>query len=314
MASGSLLSRESTSFWRRWLHGVRRTWQRGDWPTFAGDDWAGTIMQAGVTDDFHAKQGRSTGRLLLEKNGQSLGVYLKRHYRLPWWNGLLASLWPWGNWSPAVQELRNLQWAQTQGLPVPAPVAAAEYVGPWGSLQSILAVEELTGMLALHQAIPLASRQLDPISFRIWKKGLAQEMARLSRELHSRCRFHKDLYLCHFYVAHADTAQSTSGLRLDAARLSDWRGRVSMIDFHRLGRHVLTWPIWLVKDLGQLLYSSHVEGVDDRDRLWFWRCYQGKGMSRSLLARVVRLKTGMYQRHARRKALRARVGISEPPA
>jgi heptose I phosphotransferase len=290
----TLQKAEAGSLWRRLLHGVRRVWQRADWPGLAGADWAGTIMQTGVTDDFHAKQGRSTGRLLLEKNGQTLGVYLKRHYRLPWWRGLLATFCPWGNWSPAVQELRNLQWAGAQGLPVPAPVAAGEYVGPWGKLQSILAVEELTGMLALHQAIPLASRQLDLTTFRVWKKGLAQEMARLSRELHSRCRFHKDLYLCHFYIARSDTT-----------RLTEWRGRVFMIDFHRLGRHWITWPIWLVKDLGQLLYSTaNVEGVEDRDRLWFWRCYQGRGMGRCLLARIVRLKTGLYRRHARRKALR----------
>jgi heptose I phosphotransferase len=291
-----LSSLTASSFWRRLLHGVRRTWQRGDWPGFAGADWAGTIMQTGVTDDFHAKQGRSTGRWVLEKNGQTLGVYLKRHYRLPWWSGLLASLWPWGNWSPAVQELRNLRWAKAHGLLVPDPVAAGEYIGPWGKLQSILAVEELTDMLALHQAIPLASRQLDQDKFRLWKKGLAQEMARLARELHRRSCFHKDLYLCHFYIA-----------RGDCARLNPWRGRVYMIDFHRLGRHVFAWPIWLVKDLGQLLYSSHVEGVDVRDRLWFWRFYQGKRTSRGLLARWVRWKTGLYLRHNARRKMRQQV-------
>ncbi len=141
-------------------------------------------------------------------------------------------------------------------------MAAGEYIGPWGKLQSILAVEELTGMLALHQAIPLASRQLDPATFRLWKKGLAQEMARLVRELHRRRSLPQGPLPVPFL--HRPRRHRPA---------PEWRGRVFMIDFHRLGRHLFTWPIWLVKDLGQLLYSSHVEGVDARDRLWFWRCY-----------------------------------------
>src|SRR5881227_2224856 len=117
-------------------------------------------------------------------------------------------------------------------------------------------------MLALHQAIPLAARQLEPRLFRTWKAGLTRELARLTRFLHERRYFHKDLYLCHFYIPRSDTE-----------RLPEWRGRVHMIDFHRLGHHPLAWAWWRIKDLGQLLYSSAIEGVDERDRLRFWRYY-----------------------------------------
>jgi heptose I phosphotransferase len=249
-------------------------------------------MDVQLTDDFHAKQGRSTGRWVLESGDRALSVYLKRHFRLPWWRGFLASLWPGGDWSPAMQEFRHLLWAAQHGLPVPKVVAAGEFLGPWGRLQSFLAIEELTGMLGLHQAIPLAARQLGPLSFRAWKNGLAREMARLTRFLHARRYFHKDLYLCHFYVPRADTTT-----------LLHWPGRLHLIDLHRLGYHPLTWPLYRLKDLGQLLYSSDVEGVDDLDRLRFWRhyLYPRKRRQARWLSWAVRLKGGLYRSHNAKK-------------
>jgi heptose I phosphotransferase len=271
--------------------------QQPDWPLLAGADWPERVMDIEVTDRFHAKQGRSTGRWVLPglDGRPGLVVYLKRHYQLSWWHGLLATLFPGAGWSPAMQEWKNLEWARRQGLPVPRPVAAVEYVGPWGRLRSMLAVEELTGMLPLHEAVPLASRRLAPPAFRRWKRGLIEELARLTRLLHDRRRFHKDLYLCHFYIPEVDTAGVPAS----------WRGRVHLIDLHRLAHHPWTWRLWQVKDLAQLLYSSEVEGVDDRDRLWFWRAYLGPGPGRAFdgwLRAAVLLKWRRYQRHNARRA------------
>jgi heptose I phosphotransferase len=263
------------SLWRRLLLGVRRWRQRLDWPRFAGADWPARIMDLAVTDRFHAKQGRSTGRwiatITVKERTRRLAVYLKRHYELAWWRGWLATLWPWRNWSPAWQEWRQLQWARQQGLPVPHPVAVAEYVGPWGRLRSALAVEELAGMISLQEAIPLAAVRQDARSFRHWKHGLAAEMARLTRMLHDRRCFHKDLYLCHFFIP----AQDTRGVPAEG-----WRGRLHLIDLHRLTHHRWTWRIWQTKDLAEILYSSGIVGVDARDLLAFWRAYRGDGPNR----------------------------------
>jgi heptose I phosphotransferase len=280
------------SLWRRLAHGVRRLRQRPDWERFAGAGWADRIMDVAVTDRFHAKQGRSTGRWVLMAPDGRLAVYLKRHYRLPWWHGLLAAVWPGAGWSPALQEWRNLEWARAAGLPVPAAVAAGEYIGPWGRLQSFLAVEELAGMLPLHEAVPLAAARLAPADFCRWKRGLIAELARLTRALHGRRCFHKDLYLCHFYVPGDDTA-----------RVPAWRGRVHLIDLHRLGRHPWTRRLWQVKDLAQLLYSSEVQGVEARDRLRFWRLYLGRrGWADRWLRWCVLFKWRRYQRHNARRA------------
>lgn len=281
-------------FWQRLARGARRLRQRADWPRFAGPDWPERIMDVAVTDRFHAKQGRSTGRLILEANGSRLTVYLKRHYQLSWWRGLIATLWPRAGWSPGFQEWNRLEWARAQGMPVPATVAAAEYIGPWGRLQSVLAIEELADMLPVHEAIPLAADRLPADAFRRWKQGLAEEMARLTRALHTRRWFHKDLYLCHFYIPREDIVQ------LPAA----WRGRLHLIDLHRLQHHPWTWLLWQVKDLAQLLYSSEVVGVNARDRLRFWSGYLYGDRSNRLahwLRYAVLLKWRRYRSHNRKR-------------
>ena len=277
------------TWWQRLVRGVRRLYARPDWSRFVGDHWPDQIMQADVTDDFNAKQGRSTGRWLLEAGDTQLAVYLKRHYELPWWHGLLATFFPGRDWSPAMQERRNLVWALEQNLPVPKVVAAGEFVGPWGKLQSFLAIEELTDMLPLHQAIPSAARQLDPATFRLWKAGLTREIARLARILHDTKRFHKDFYLCHFFITRADTRC-----------VPTWTNAVFVIDFHRLDHHPLTAAFWKSKDLGQLLYSSEIEGVDARDRLRFWRAYMGPQRYSRLgrwLRRIVLIRGRRYREH-----------------
>src|SRR5262249_38279011 len=136
-----------------------------------------------------------------------------------------------------------------------------------GRLRGFLAVEELTDMVPLPEALALAAERLDAATFGRWKRGLVAEMARLARLLHDRRCFHKDFYLCHFYV-HRD-------LTVDPP--PSWRGRVYLIDLHRLAQHPWTWWLWRVKDLAQLLYSSEVAGVDVRDQVSFWRHYRGLG-------------------------------------
>jgi heptose I phosphotransferase len=229
-------------------------------------------------------------------------VYLKRHYQLPWWRRWLATLWPQGNWSPAMREQQNLHWAQQQGVPTPQVVAAAEHIGPWGQLRSVLAVEELADMISLQEAFPLAGLRLDSAAFRHWKRTLAAEMARLARILHDRRCFHKDLYLCHFYIARDDTS---------AVPASGWRGRIHLIDLHRLAHHPRTWRIWQAKDLAQLLYSSEIIGINARDRLYFWRAYRGPGErrgSRRWLRRFILFKWRRYRRHNARHRQPRRAG------
>lgn len=284
----------SDSVWQRLWRGTRRIWARPDWHRLAGPGWEERILAQPVTDRFHAKQGRSTGRWILHSEGARLTVYLKRHYRLPWWSGLLAAFSPQRDWSPAMQEWRHLEWARKKGIPVPAVASVGEFAGPGWKLQSFLAVDELTDMLPLHEAIPRAAAFLPASEFEVWKRGLVRELARLARSFHERRHFHQDFYLCHFYIASKWTEQ-----------IPEWQGQVTVIDLHRLSRHrVFSW-IWQGKDLAQLLYSSEIPGIDASDRLRFWHAYWGaarRSWSAAFLKAWVLLKWKLYRRHHRRRA------------
>ncbi len=285
------------SLWRRLRTTVRVVREQPDWAAFAGSGWPDRIMAEAVTDRFHAKQGRSIGRWTLEASGRTLTVYLKRHYKLPFWPGVWATLFPGRAWSPGLEEWDHLEWVRSQGIPAPRAVAAGQFVGPGCRLQGFLAVEELTDMLPIHQAVPLAHATLPADQFLTWKRGLTAEMARLAREFHRRNAFHKDLYFCHFYIPEALCREVPDG----------WANRVFVIDLHRLGRHRLGAAWFLVKDLAQLLYSSAVAGVTARDRVRFWKLYRRGWPGRppgAWLRGLIRLKWKLYRRHnARRPSL-----------
>jgi heptose I phosphotransferase len=279
---------EFGSLWGRWAGGLRRVRQTPDWTDYAGPDWLDKIMTVEVTDRLFRKQGRSIARWTLDApDGRRLVVFLKRHIVLPRWHGILATLFPRRAWSPGLQEWEHLKWAEEHGLPVPRAVAAGELIGPRGRLQSFIAVAELTDMLPLHEAVPLAERSLDAASFREWKRSLTDELVRLSVAFHGRRVFHKDWYLCHFYIDRKDAGRVPEG----------WAGRVRVIDLHRMARHPLTAPWRKAKDLAQLLYSSDVPGVTDEDRRGFWTRYRPHTRLPWLVAILARMKWRLYRRH-----------------
>jgi heptose I phosphotransferase len=288
------------ALWQRLWRGAWRERCEPDWFDVVPADWRGTILGAEVRDRFHAKQGRSIARWSLQAGGRRLTVYLKRHYRAPWWHGWAAALRPGRGWSAAWRESEHLRWASAHGFPVPRPVAVGERVGPWGRLQSFLAVEELAGMVPLHEAVPAAAGRLSPAAFHRWKRGLAAALARRVANLHRLRHYHKDLYFCHFYIPERLTYYIPAG----------WMNDLFLIDLHRLGHHPWLGRWWQLKDLAQLLYSSEVAGVTARDRLRFWQLYAGPGRSRGWwpwLRRGVLLRWRNYRRHraARAKARQA---------
>jgi heptose I phosphotransferase len=290
------------SFWERWDRGVSWTWVNDRYRDALPADLESGVMSLETSDRLHVKQGRSTARVIFHGGRpvltpigaapRALSVYLKRHYRLPWSARLAATIHPGGGYSPAAEEWRHLERGRALGIEVPEVVAAGERIGPRGGLTSFLMVAELTGCEALHEALPGLADRLDPDAFERLKRRVIAAMARIASTLHSARLFHKDLYLCHFF--------------LDLGRLGrDCRDiRLVLIDLHRLtsARLLPAWLRW--KDLGQLLYSTFgVDGIDDRDRLRFWRLYR-KGCRLAVpswQATIVGFRAGRYRAHNRKR-------------
>jgi heptose I phosphotransferase len=290
------------SLWQRWTRGVTWTWVNDRYRGRLPEGFDASMMTLETRDRFHEKQGRSTARVVFhaadrsvpthcESQPRPLSVYLKRQYRLPWAARLAATLNPSGRHSPAASEWVHLEQARALGIEVPEAVAAGEQIGPHGALTSFLMIAELGGCLAINEVLPGLAERLDARAFARLKRWLITEMANVTATLHVAGLFHKDLYLCHFFL-------DVDRLDRDGLPL-----RVVLIDLHRLAAHRL-WPgWWRWKDLGQLLFSTYgVGGIDDRDRRRFWVSYLRNCPVawRGWQARIVEFRAARYLSHNRK--------------
>ncbi len=274
------------SLWDRLWKGTSWIWlserHRSALPAGIGSE----VMTLESRDRYHAKQGRSTARVVFASAGEPLSVYLKRHYEHSLKARLGAIVYPRGRHTPAAAEWAHLERVRSLGIDVPEVVAAGEQIGPWGTLTSFLMVAELTGCLPLNEAVPQLLQSLDTSTFPKTKRELIRAMADIVAKLHQSRLFHKDLYLCHFYL----------DMRFDAAP----EARLTLIDLHRLGEHRL-WPDrWRWKDLAQLLFSTYgVAGITDRDRARFWTLYRRrlKLPNAKWHRRMIELKAARYLAH-----------------
>lgn len=267
---------------KRLVRGASWSWVSPSRRDHLPDDFETNVLDWKSDDRHHAKQGRSTARFRIKGRGGSLSVYLKRHERIPWPDRLRAWLLPGRGHSPASAEWVHLNSVRTLGIDVPEPVAVGERFGPWGRLRSYLIVADLVGSEELNVIVPKLAERLDPPAFAALKRRLIRKMARVAATLHKANLFHKDFYLCHFFL---DT--------------NDY-DRLTLIDLHRLGRHRWIAGRWRRKDLAQLLYSTrNVAGIDDRDRQRFWMHYRRAcNLGRRESAAIVR-KADRYLAHNR---------------
>ncbi len=251
------------------------------------------LLKGRLLTEVRHKRGRFIVRTSLpDADGQERPVFLKVYTCNGRWNRVKSRITSsLGKASPAQLERRNLGWAAAQGIPVPRLVTGfPEFES---ASFSVLVTEELCGMSALHTLLPRGAKTLSPAAFRKWKRELAHELARLTQLLHRSNRYHKDLYLCHFFLP--DEAL-TDGQSI--------QGRLHLLDLLRLKHHRWNSRRWQVKDLAELLYSSDLAGIETRDRLRFMHTYLGCTKldrdGRRLIESVVK-KAARYRRQNRER-------------
>ncbi len=128
------------------------------------------------------------------------------------------------------------------------------------------------------------------------KHEIIRQLALLTRRMHERRLFHRDLYLCHVFLSR--TASGEIVLRL--------------IDLARMISPRLTYVRWMVKDLAALDYSSPRGLVTRADRARFLyhylvtpdECRPGRGVDGGRLRRVSRMVEAKSRRIASHDARR----------
>jgi heptose I phosphotransferase len=155
---------------------------------------------------------------------------------------------------------------------------------------SVLAVRELEGYLPLHIYVPGPLARMAEPQRRRRKQALIARLVDVARRLHGRNYFHRDFYLCHFFLR--DDAAAPDGFDL------------VLIDFGRLLHSRL--GRWRTKDLAALLFSTFVPGVSRTDRMRFYKQYLGiaklddraKQAARRIMAKAERYRRHNYGRRA----------------
>tara|TARA_B110000444_G_C18839746_1_gene598122 strand:+ start:310 stop:1134 length:825 start_codon:yes stop_codon:yes gene_type:complete len=101
-----------------------------------------------------------------------------------------------------------------------------------------------------------------------YKRMLVENLARVSRTMHSVGINHRDFYLCHFH--------------LEVESLANGNPQCYLIDLHRAQLRSITPKRWLIKDLAGLYYSAMDVGLSRQDLLIFIKVYSNMSASKAL--------------------------------
>jgi tRNA A-37 threonylcarbamoyl transferase component Bud32 len=202
----------------------------------------GTIVKSAVRE-------RSTQRLDLE----GVTVYVKKHF-FPGIREILKNFLRFRFPLGALNEWRALLAFHAHNIPTMTPICAGRKPLLWKiEKESFLLTDDLgeahrlDDFLKINGAIPCRGEVFKT------KKKILENLADITRRMHSAGINHKDYYLCHI--------------------LMDNRERLYVIDLHRVNVRDKVGKRWMVKDLAALLFSSLEVPVTHGQRLAFYKRY-----------------------------------------
>lgn len=265
-----------------------------------------------IDDVFKYSDGRSLSKpglashrdrihmVLRDKLGNERVCYLKRYLRPPMSEQLRRMREHDRRDSSAKREAHFIKHLSAIGIPTMRKLAwGQEMSGPW-ERRSFIMTEELAGE-SLEKLAIRAGHDASHIPPPRERHEIIRQLAVLTRHMHARAYFHRDLYLCHVFI----TRNVDGGIVLQ------------LIDLARMIHRPLLQQRWRIKDLAALDYSSPAPLVTRADRIRFLYHYQ-----RAMLPRVHRtVHRGLIQevrqrvrRMARHDASRHRRHHERPTA
>ncbi|MBN1436920.1 MAG: lipopolysaccharide heptosyltransferase II [Sedimentisphaerales bacterium] len=126
------------------------------------------------------------------------------------------------------------------GIDVPRPVAIGwQGQGP-REKRSFVMLEELPNAEALERLLPDQKQKQNQYTLLADRRKLITTLAQLVKRLHDQGFFHRDLYLCHVFLA-----KDRAG-----------KERLCLIDLQRVFQPRYRCRRWQIKDLAQLYYSA----------------------------------------------------------
>ncbi len=194
---------------------------------------------------------RTTTRHLL-----GAGVFYMKKQVLPGFKETLKLLLRFRLPQDAMKEWRAILAFHARGIPTITPVAAGrKLLGGAIVKESFLLTDGLEDARRLDHflkerfGMPCRGEALSD------KRAILARLADLSRDMHRKGFNHRDFYLCHIFT--------------------DSRGRLFILDLHRVDIRKKVGRRWIVKDLAALLFSSMEAPVTSGQRMAFYKRYMG---------------------------------------
>jgi UDP-glucose:(heptosyl)LPS alpha-1,3-glucosyltransferase len=252
--------------------------------------------QTGIT--LKQIRARTIKRLMLkDEKGEECLFYLKRHCSS---FSLSSIAKKWHDSSEGRREWNSILAFHDAGLPTMVPVAMGEG-GTWFSQESFLMTEALDGYEPLEKWIPLTLVRYPEKERPQIKRELIREVALLARKMHQAGFYHRDYYLTHILLK-------------EISRKFD----LKIIDLQRVIRYPWFKGRWKIKDLASLNYSAPQEIFTGRDRLLFYKFYEGGRRLEEADLRIIMMiqkKTGRIDKHTirmyQKREARKRMGLLE---
>ena len=253
------------------------------------------VMRSGDGQCWRAFWDRENWRLKLpDAQGRTHAAHLKKHHVCTWRTRLRARLGLKPRPSAGRVEAENVARLTADGIPVMRLIAYGQRAGRSGMVESFLLSEELDGFAELQYFLmrrfpPLAQRR-ERGRDRVLDRLIA-EVARLARRFHAAGYNHRDFYCGHFFIREP----------------APGRFEIRLIDLQRVQQRRRWRRRWLVKDIGQLVWSLPAGWISGSPKLAFMRHYLGVPKLRACHKRFIRAVL------ARQKAAERRLGpVSYP--